>query len=160
MQSPEYYSHPALTRYFDRTQSHAEVRKVAETLSPNFSLVSFDLKNAPKIDRNAQPAKKKEKSTNQAEVTAEPSDKQGEPTPTPAPSASKTDLSETKDKKRGKKDKAKQHGAENNEGGTSGKNAKVAAVDDSGDPVPSMIDLRVGHIVDGERSLACRSGTW
>lgn len=53
--------------------------------------------------------------------------------------------------KTGKKEK-KEAAAKGEEGGKKkgGAASKAAVAEDAGEPVPSMIDLRVGHIVDGE----------
>ena len=49
MQPAQYYTHPAVTRYFDHIQNRPAVRKSAEPLAPAFSLIPFDLENAPKL---------------------------------------------------------------------------------------------------------------
>lgn len=58
----------------------------------------------------------------------------------------KSDVNPAKEKKEKKKDSGTADGKK--AGG--GKAATVA--EDAGEPVPSMIDLRVGHIVDGTYS--------
>lgn len=128
LQPAQYYSHPAVTRYFDHIQSAPSVRQSAEALAPAFSLVEFDIENAPKPERKAEPPKKKEKKVEQvaeavtgAAVTVK--DKVA---------AVVTDAKPGKEKKEKKKDAVK----------------APAAGEDAGEPVPSMIDLRVGHIVD------------
>jgi len=50
-----------------------------------------------------------------------------------------------------KKEKKKDAGADGKKADVSGKVA--AAAEDAGDPVPSMVDLRVGHIIDGESPI-------
>ncbi|KAL5524609.1 ARC1 [Sanghuangporus sanghuang] len=144
LQPPQYYSHPAVTRYFDHIQTRPPVRKAADALAPAFALVTFDLDNMPKIERKAEPPKKKEKVQNpsgdaKAEKQAALSNKAEEPVP-PA-----SDATPKKEKKE-KKDKAASvaGGASKKSGGKSA----PAAAEDLGEPVPSMIDLRVGHIVD------------
>jgi len=140
-QPAQYYSHPALTRHFDHIQNRPTVRASAEKLSPAFSLVSFDLDNAPKQERKAEPPKKKDKK--------------------PVAEAVKEKVSEVKDvvkekvagaAKREKKEKAgKQPAAGTNEGGGKKKGEsppKQTVSEDVGEPQLSMIDLRVGKIVE------------
>ena len=59
LQPAQYYSHPAITRYFDHVQNRPSVRKAAEALTPAFSTVTFDLENAPHLERKADPPKQK-----------------------------------------------------------------------------------------------------
>ena len=137
-QPAQYYSHPALTRYFDHIQNRPAVRASAEKLSPAFSLVTFDLDNAPVQERKAEPPKKKEKK--------------------PVAEAVKEKVSEVKDtvkekvavalkkEKTGKKPAVSANG----EGGKKKSESppKQAAAEDVGEPQPSMIDLRVGKIAE------------
>lgn len=122
----------------------------AQALSPAFSSVSFDLASAPSIERKADAPKKKEKVgaiAEQVESTAvitpknenEPEDK----------------LKEKKEKKEKKKDAAADNGGKKKEKASAPAASKPVA-EDAGEPVPSMIDMRVGHIVDGELV----SGPW
>lgn len=145
LQAPQYYSHPALTRYFDHIQSSSPFRKSADSLSA-FPLISFDLENAPPLERSTEKPKKKEKAAAKA-ATEEPS--------TDAQAASAPAVAEDKDgKPQGvkKEKKAKKEGAPSADAGkkkAGGGGGKAAPVDE-GEPVPSMIELRVGHIVDGK----------
>ncbi|KAJ3910570.1 hypothetical protein F5879DRAFT_929183 [Lentinula edodes] len=150
LQPPEYHSHPSITRYFDHIQSIPPVRKAADA-SSNYTLVSFDLVHTPKIDHTPEPPKKKEKKDKAAPVdSASP----------PAPAAAATSTAEApidegkiqKKEKKEKKEKpavdaAKEGKKESKKGGGGGK----AAPADEGEPVPSMIDLRVGHILDVQK---------
>ncbi|KAF7422573.1 G4 quadruplex nucleic acid binding protein [Pleurotus ostreatus] len=134
----KYYSTPALTRYFDHIQSQAVVRQAAEKLSPDFALVSFDFDSAPKPERTVEPSKKKKKAD---PVAAE--DKPAQAKEAAAAEASSSAPSEQgKQQKKEKKEKKKDAGSE------SAKKGAAAEPADAGEPVPSMIDLRVGHIVD------------
>lgn len=128
-----------MTRYFDHIQSSPSVRLSAKSLEPAFSLVSFDLDNAPKSERKVEPPKKKEKKGD-APVAANDS---GKGKAAAAPTESKSDGKQPKEKKDKKKDAG---AADGKKGG--GKAAPVA--EDAGEPVPSMVDLRVGHIVDSK----------
>ncbi|THH01578.1 hypothetical protein EW026_g1163 [Hermanssonia centrifuga] len=92
LQSTQYYSYPAITRYFDHIQSRPSVRKSAETLAPAFSLVQFDLENAPRIERKADPPKEKKKA---AKGNATPADRSGTATPVEAPVAEKNKVAES-----------------------------------------------------------------
>ncbi|KAI0283982.1 nucleic acid-binding protein [Russula aff. rugulosa BPL654] len=129
LQPAQYHSHPALTRYFDHIQSHPCVRKSAEALAPAFDFVPLDFSTAPRIERKALDTKKKEKPPKSTENSS-----------SPAPVANKTEGSETKpDAIAGKEEKKK--AAEKPK-------TTPAATEDAGSPIPSMIDLRVGHIVE------------
>ncbi|KAK0201895.1 hypothetical protein DFS33DRAFT_1030352 [Desarmillaria ectypa] len=136
LQPPQYYSHPALTRYFDHIQSSSPVRKAADPLSI-FPLVAFDFTNTPKIDRTAEPPKKKLKAsstpTQAPSPPAEKSSKEASP-------AAEGKPQQKKEKKEKKKDIVTQDSGK--------KKAGKAPAADEGEPVPSMIDLRVGHIID------------
>ena len=90
------------------------------------------------MERKAEPPKKKGKSAAATPVS-------GVATPT-ANTEVKTAPAAEKDQKKEKKEKKKGGGDEGNKkaGGS-----KATPPADEGEPVPSMIDLRVGHIVDG-----------
>ncbi|KIY46507.1 nucleic acid-binding protein [Fistulina hepatica ATCC 64428] len=137
MKPAEHYAHPSVTRYFDHIQASAPVREAAR---PEFPFVEIDLANAPSVVRKADAPKKKEKKsasatpdTSEAVATAPKKAKavSQEVTAEPSTSAGPTDA------KTQKKEKKKKEPAP----------AKAPAPDD-GMPVPSMIDLRVGHIID------------
>lgn len=143
-----------MTRYFDHIQCRPPIRASAESFGDIFKLLSFDLENAPKIERKTEPLKKKEKAlkeTAQAPTSAQDSvvesNKEASNSSTPVP------VEGDKGKKKDKKDKQKAVADEPvNSKGTTGKKGNMAKplAADEGEPVPSMIDLRVGHIVDGE----------
>ena len=135
LQPPQYYAHPSLTRYFDHIQSCTPVRASADTLTPAFNLIAFDLENAPKVEQKADPPKKKEKKAVEAEKAVAVEKAPQEDTPAPA-------ASQKKEKKKEKKNDVVEESGK--------KKAAKAVPADDGDPKPSMIDLRVGHIVDGE----------
>ncbi|KIM43369.1 hypothetical protein M413DRAFT_444195 [Hebeloma cylindrosporum] len=144
LQPSEYYAVPSVTRYFDHIQSNPSVRTSAQGLGESFKTLSFDLEGAPKPERKVEAPKKKEKAPKApaAEQTA------------PAASASKETSSSSpanqeKAQKKEKKEKKKEVTAE--AGGskdTAGKKGGKAPQPEDAEPVPSMIDLRVGHIVD------------
>lgn len=142
LQPAQLYSTPAVTRYFDHIQTRPSVLAAASALSPEFSSVSFDLASAPLIERKVDAPKKKEKAAAVAE--------QVEPTATSV-AASKEDKS-PEDRPKEKKEKKKDAAAADN-GGKKKEKASApaggkAVAEDAGEPVPSMIDLRIGHIVD------------
>ncbi|KAF9783319.1 hypothetical protein BJ322DRAFT_1070150 [Thelephora terrestris] len=145
-QPAQYYSHPALTRYFDHIQNRPAVRTSAEKLSPAYSLVSFDLDSAPAQERKAEPPKKKEKKP----VTEAVKEKVSEVKD--AVKQKVAAVSEKATSKKEKKEKAdkKPAAAVNEEGGKKKGESppKQAAAEDAGEPQPSMIDLRVGKIVE------------
>ncbi|KAA1470003.1 nucleic acid-binding protein [Dentipellis sp. KUC8613] len=153
LQPTQYYAHPALMRYFDHVQSIPPVRKSADALSPAFSHISFDFTNSPAIERKApEPKKKAAKPTQAEQAPAKPAKE------TRASSSdvrkSKTeakDAAEGKAQKKERKEKKKE-GAEGLEGKKKDAGGKAAApAEDAGEPIPSMIDLRVGHIIDVEK---------
>ncbi|KAG2127786.1 hypothetical protein BD769DRAFT_1356912 [Suillus cothurnatus] len=130
------YSTPAVMRYFDHIQTRPSVLAAASALSPAFSSVSFDLASAPPIERKVDAPKKKEKAAAVAEQVV---------------AVSKEDKS-PEDKPKEKKEKKKDAAAADN-GGKKKEKASApaggkAVAEDAGEPVPSMIDMRIGHIVD------------
>jgi len=142
LQPPQYYSHPALTRYFDHIQTSPSVRKTADSLAPAFSFVLFDLDNAPKPERKAEPPKKKEKKTeNSADTPVTAAKDKGKAIANAV--EGKNDAAAHKEKKEKKKDAGAADGKK-----AAGSGKAAASADDAGEPAPSMIDLRVGHIVD------------
>ena len=141
MQPDQYFATPAVTRYFDHIQSQPSVRKSADALAPAFSAVTFDFTNAPPAVRKVPEVKKKEKKP-AAEAAAAPAaketvttEKKGEASKEKAP----------KEKKEKKEKAAPAEGGKKEKGGK----APAAPAEDAGEPIPSMIDLRVGHIIDG-----------
>ncbi|KAF5382577.1 hypothetical protein D9615_002783 [Tricholomella constricta] len=128
LQLPQCYALPSLTRFFDHIQSSPVVRPFADSISPSFNVVAFDLENAPKAERKIEPPKKKEKKP--AAVEAEKAASEAPPAAAAAAPAVK-----------GKKKNAAAEDAGK-------KKAGKAPAADEGEPVPSMIDLRVGRIVD------------
>jgi aminoacyl tRNA synthase complex-interacting multifunctional protein 1 len=128
------------------------VRKSAEALAPSFDLIPLDFSNAPPVERKALGTKKKEKPT------------ENSVSPTPArtaadsPAENKVERSEIKPVK-----KKEKQGAATEKGGkkkaAEGGKATAAVTEDAGPPIPSMIDLRVGHILEGmsaHRLSCCR----
>jgi aminoacyl tRNA synthase complex-interacting multifunctional protein 1 len=102
------------------------------------ALVPFDLENAPRVDRQVEAPKKKVKKETPAAAEASASSAPSEP------------AAEQKLEKKDKKEKPKKEtaaGAPPAAKPAKGASAPPAASDDSGEPSPSMIDLRVGHIV-------------
>lgn len=103
----------------------------------------------PKLERKADPPKKKDKAS-KAPASAEVS---GAATPakrSATPAGDAQDAAAQKKEKKEKKEKVKTAEGGNGKkaaGGNGG--GKAAAAEDAGEPVPSMIDLRVGHIIDG-----------
>lgn len=114
----------------------------------------MDIENAPKLERKADPPKEKKKAPKAAEASgsaaAAPEKEKGkkekkekvaveEPVKvSEAAPAGKAQKKEKKEKKPAEEGSSKKGG-----------NAKAAA-EDAGEPVPSMVDLRVGHIVDSK----------
>ncbi|KAF8895525.1 hypothetical protein BD779DRAFT_1500000 [Infundibulicybe gibba] len=140
-----HHAHPSVTRYFDHIQSLPVVRGAADALGSVFAIVPFDLESAPKLERKVEVSAKKKKAATAgkaAEHSEPPSAAAGEKQPVAETEGSgqkvqKKEKGKGKDAAAGKKKPAP---------GGSGKNA--APVEDEGEPVPSMIDLRVGRIVE------------
>ncbi|KAG2151410.1 hypothetical protein DEU56DRAFT_728042 [Suillus clintonianus] len=143
LQPAQLYSTPALTRYFDHIQTRPSVVAAASALSPAFSSVSFDLASAPPIERKPDAPKKKEKAAAVAE--------QVESTAVVTPK--EDNLPEDKPKEKKEKKEKKKDAAPADNGGkkkekASGPAGGKAVAEDAGEPVPSMIDMRIGHIID------------
>ncbi|KAF8635799.1 hypothetical protein AX15_000006 [Amanita polypyramis BW_CC] len=140
----QYYVHPALTRYFDHIQSCSLVRESAATMFPPLLPVVFDLDNAPKLERRIELPKKKEKNPKQNAETSRPTPP--EHTEKVQQSATSVDRAPGEKGKKEEKIKEAADGSAKKKGSNAG--AKVAEQEGAGEPVPSMIDLRVGRIVD------------
>ncbi|KAG1748618.1 hypothetical protein EDB19DRAFT_1893712 [Suillus lakei] len=140
LQPAQLYSTPAVTRYFDHIQTRPSVVAAASALSPAFSSVSFDLESAPPIERKPDAPKKKEKVAAVAEPTA-----------VVAPKEDKSPEDKPKERKEKKKDAAAaDNGGKKKEKASAPAGGKTVA-EDAGEPVPSMIDMRIGHIVDVQK---------
>ncbi len=113
------------------------MRKSAEALAPAFDLVPLDFSAAPPIERKALETKKKEKPPKTTENNA-----------SPAASANKAEGSEAKPVKKKEKQDAIVGKNEKKKAADKPK-ATSTATEDAGSLMPSMIDLRVGHIVEG-----------
>ncbi|KAB5590690.1 tRNA-binding domain containing protein [Ceratobasidium theobromae] len=148
LQAQSHYSRPSLTRYIDHIQHLPALR--ASSAAPD--LINFNLDAAPKPERKAPSAKEKKPKAEGAAAAKGG----GVPAPVNPPAATapaEASFAEvaapggTKKKEKGTKGEAKKEksGGEANKGG----GTPVAA--DSGEPVPSMIDLRVGKIIEVEK---------
>jgi aminoacyl tRNA synthase complex-interacting multifunctional protein 1 len=147
----ETYAHPSITRYFDHIQNLPSVRSLNA-----FPTVTFDLDNAPKIERVAEAPKEKKKEKVVAQEAAQsvpPSASSSAPAAPAAvapPSNSTPGDSDQKAMKKEKKEKPAKKETSAPADNTKAKGAAPpAAASDSGEPLPSMIDLRVGKIVQG-----------
>ncbi|KAF9516509.1 hypothetical protein BS47DRAFT_1340863 [Hydnum rufescens UP504] len=154
---PKTYAYPSIIRYFDHLQNLLSVRSLH-----TFPAVSFDFENAPKIERLAEAPKEKKKDKPAKEATQSIPTSASSPAPTappvvPLPSEAKPANSDpvNSDQKAGKKEKKEKPvkkdalAPANNNKSKGG--APPPATSDSGDPLPSMIDLRVGKIVQVAR---------
>ena len=108
-------------------------------------MIYFDLEGAPKLLRKAEAPKRKEK------VSKIPA---AEATAPVAPTSKKPLLSspaqaERAQRKEKNTEVTPEAGSSKDAGGKKGGKAPQP---DDGEPAPSMIDLRVGHIVDGKSS--------
>jgi aminoacyl tRNA synthase complex-interacting multifunctional protein 1 len=141
LQSSDYYALPSVARYFDHIQSDPSIRTSARTLGDAFKVIYFDLEGAPKLQRKAEAPKKKEKVSKvpAAEATASVASTSKEPV------LSSPAQAERPQKKEKNTKMAPEPGSSKDVGGKKGGKAPQP---DDGEPVPSMIDLRVGHIVD------------
>lgn len=136
----QYYAVPAVTRYFDHIQNLNIIR------SSNYAptLVTFDLDNAPKQTRSAEPKKKEKAPKPGADVqaAAAPVKQIGETSKKPTPASAAPAAT--------KGDKPVKDGAAKKEKPAKAAAAPPPVAEDDGTPIPSMIDLRVGRIVAGE----------
>ncbi|KAK7048353.1 hypothetical protein R3P38DRAFT_2868826 [Favolaschia claudopus] len=142
----QHFAHPSVTRYFDHIQTSRPVLTAASTLGPAFAPVAFDFTDAPRADRKVEAPKKKEK-VKAAEAPEAGTSK----VPVQSAEAATADTpGEGKVQKKEKKEKKKDAAVAGEETGGKKKGAAPAkaAASDDGEPVPSMIDLRVGQIVD------------
>lgn len=144
LQPAQYHSYPALSRYFDHIQSRPSVRKSAEALAPAFDLIHLDFSTAPPIERKVLETKKKEKPSKLAEKDV---------VPTSTPAATDSAVAKKAGRSEGKPPKTKEKqgvAAEKDGKKTAADNGKATAAgsEDAGPPIPSMIDLRVGHIIE------------
>ena len=141
-----------MTRYFDHIQCRPHIRSFAESFGDSFRLLAFDIENAPKTERKTEPPKKKERASKEA-VLASAKGSAIESTK----EASNTSTPSVEEPKKDRKDKHKAAVAEAaepvNSKGSSNKKGNAAKPPADDEPAPSMIDLRVGHIVDGEFSI-------
>ncbi|KAG8718143.1 G4 quadruplex nucleic acid binding protein [Ceratobasidium sp. 394] len=161
-----HYSRPSLTRYIDHIQHLPALR--ASPTAPD--LIDFNLDAAPKPERKAPPAKEKKPKAGGAAAAPEAKEKgtgkkdkkakDAGPAPVDPPAATApggATFAEvaapgpTPAKAEGKKDKAsKGEGKKEKAAGDSKKGGAPAAAE-SGEPLASMIDLRVGKIVEVEK---------
>ncbi|CAK5270297.1 unnamed protein product [Mycena citricolor] len=146
-QPDQYFAHPSVTRYFDHIQSLTVVREAADAFSPAFAAVAFDFTKAPVVERTAEAPKKKEK---KAPAAAQEPAASTSAAPPAVSGASGAETAAPAKEKKEKKEKEKKKDAGPDAGGKKKGAApsKAVAAEEAGEPVPSMIDLRVGHIVD------------
>ncbi|KAJ7603939.1 hypothetical protein FB45DRAFT_1085190 [Roridomyces roridus] len=138
LQPAQYSAHPSVTRYFDHIQTNPPVRKAADGLAPAFAPVSLNFEGAPLPERKVEAPKKKEKAPKEPAAEAGTSKAAAESAP----------AVEVEGKAQKKEKKEKKAAADDAGGKKKGAAPAKAAAADDGEPVPSMIDLRVGHIVD------------
>ncbi|KXN88171.1 hypothetical protein AN958_07630 [Leucoagaricus sp. SymC.cos] len=146
-ESAQHYATPCVTRYFDHIQCHQPIRAAVAPFAPVFSLVHFDFDNAPAVERKTETKKKEKK----AAAPAQESSPAALTTQAPpvAEASTRAPPAQEKAQKKEKKEKKKDAATANEEGGKKNKGGKAVPVaEDTGEPIPSMIDLRVGHIVD------------
>lgn len=149
MSPAEYYALPSITRFVDHIQNLPAVAGSAGAPSP----IAFALSNAPRIERVPEASSKKKEKAAKAEA--------GEAL-TQNPRAGNSIQSRLSggpafpSGKVGKEVKIKNvsaatgegAGGKKSKGGASPAEASASAAD-AGEPAPSMIDLRVGKIIQG-----------
>ncbi|KDN36958.1 hypothetical protein RSAG8_10492, partial [Rhizoctonia solani AG-8 WAC10335] len=153
-----HYTRPSLLRYIDHIQNLPALR--ASSVAPQ--LIDFQIDGAPKPERKAPPAKEKKPKAEGAPAAGDDKKKVKEdkkekgPAPVDPPAATAPGDASFAEvaAPAGKKEKAPK--GEGKKGGEGKKDKpagekKPAAAADAGDPVPSMIDLRVGKIVHVEK---------
>ncbi|CAE6347381.1 unnamed protein product [Rhizoctonia solani] len=157
----KHYTRPSLTRYIDHIQNLPALR--ASTVAPQ--LIDFKLDEAPKPERKAPPAKEKKPKAEGAPAAPgedkkkakEDKKKEKAPAPVDPPAATAPGDASFAEvaAPAGKKEKAAKgegkKGGDKKDKAAAGEKKPAAAAADSGDPVPSMIDLRVGKIVHVEK---------
>lgn len=150
-QPQQYYSTPAIVRYFDHIQSIPSVLNAVKLAAPEFSFVTFDFDSAPKVERKTELPKRKEKAPKPSEQQQEHKHSAQQPTETMTSPQVERSSVDPGSQKRPNEGKEKKKDASATEGGKKKGNASTAskAPKDDGEPVPSMIDMRVGHIIDG-----------
>ncbi|QRW06577.1 tRNA-binding domain protein [Ceratobasidium sp. AG-Ba] len=154
-----HYTRPSLTRYIDHIQHLPALR--ASSVAPD--LIDFNIDAAPKPERKAPPAKEKKpkaegapapdaggKKDKKAKDAAVP--KPVDPPAASAPGgASFAEAAAPGKKEKAPKEKGKGDTKKEKGGADAKKGSAPAAAADSGEPLPSMIDLRVGKIVEVEK---------
>ena len=114
------------------------VQSSAVAFGDFYKAVPLDLDNVPKSERKFESLKKKEKP---AAVAKEPE--------TQVQSSKSASAPGERKQKKGKEVAAQAAPSSSTNSGNTKKGGKTP-VEDDGEPLPSMIDLRVGHIVDSE----------
>jgi aminoacyl tRNA synthase complex-interacting multifunctional protein 1 len=140
LKTAEYYGIPSVTRYFDHIQSAPAIRSSAASFGDSYSIIPFNLQDAPKLERNPEAGKKVKSVKTTTTTTTQNSEAVAE---TSVRTSDKKPQKE-KGKKKEKADAAPSSNA------VATKKQGTAPADDDGEPVPSMIDLRVGRIVDSK----------
>lgn len=158
-----YYAIPSVTRYFDHIQ-HLKAVNDARALLPNepYWLVNFDLDNMPPLERKVEVKEKKPKkdaaAAGGADANAGKKSKKAEKEQTAAVAKDETPVEAAKPAAEGEKpqgQKKEKKPKEKKEGADNKKPAKAAPPPPTG-PLPSMIDLRVGRVLEG---LSCPAGS-
>lgn len=117
-------------------QRQPAIRKAADKSEYKFTLINFDLENLPPLVRLSEPYKRKVTKQSVAYNSEMPL----------LLSKSERNINEREEKR--KEYDITSGTAEVTKRTDSGVR-KAPAAEDAGDPLPSMIDLRVGHIIDG-----------
>ena len=147
MRPEEYYALPSITRFVDHIQNLPAVAGLPGAPPP----IAFALSDAPKIERAAEVSLKKKEKAAKGDLSAAPANTQ-------VPGAGNLSQSAPEGVaavggKGGKKDKRAPTAASEEAGGKKSKGGGSAPVPasaaDAGEPAPSMIDLRVGKIIQG-----------
>jgi aminoacyl tRNA synthase complex-interacting multifunctional protein 1 len=146
----QYYALPSITRFVDHIQNLPAIAGLPGAPTP----IAFALSDAPKIERAAEVSLKKKEKAAKGDLSAAPANNQ-------VPGAGNVSQSAPegvvavggKGGKGGKKDKKAPAAAGEEAGGKKSKSGGPAPVPasaaDAGEPAPSMIDLRVGKIIQG-----------
>jgi aminoacyl tRNA synthase complex-interacting multifunctional protein 1 len=148
------------------------VRASADALAPAFAPVEIDLEGAPKLERKPDAPKEKKKKDGAAAPAAdaakpkkdnkadkalqEGTSEADAGVPVEAGLLAEGKAAEGKAPKAKKEPKTKADAAEGGKKKGGAAPAGKAPAEDAGEPVPSMIDLRVGHIVESASDHAMR----
>lgn len=141
----EYYALPSIARFVDHIQNIDAVVGTAGAPAP----ITFDLANTPKAKRVAEVSTKKKEKGAKADANVAANSSTPATTESVPVSSSETPTASNKTSKKDKKAAAAAGGEAGGKKAKASQPASPATAADAGEPSPSMIDLRVGKIIQG-----------